>query len=246
MAHVVAVVDDEEDLREAVADYLSGHGFRVLTAADAAALRSLAATESIDAVILDIAMPGEDGLSLARWLRRNTRAGIIFASASGSAMDRIVGLEIGGDDYLAKPYDLRELLARLRSLIRRLPAAPEPQAPVAPRQGSTAVATRIPRFGVFTLDTAARRLVHAETGPVDLTAAEYDLIEALATRLNRVLSRSYLAELLGSDDTGAGDRRIDVRVTRLRRKIELDPEQPRYLRTVRGEGYVLTGGEGDA
>ncbi len=246
MAHVIAVVDDEDDLREAVADYLSGHGYRVVTAADAAALRTLAATEALDVVILDIAMPGEDGLSLARWLRRNSRAGIIFASASGSSMDRIVGLEIGGDDYLSKPYDLRELLARLRSLLRRLQAAPEPQPAARPAATSTAVAQRVQRFGPYTLDAAGRRLVHAQSGPVDLTAAEYDLIEVLASRQNRVLSRAHLAELLGGEGGGEGDRRIDVRVTRLRRKIEADPEAPRYLRTVRGEGYVLTNGEAEA
>ncbi len=232
MAHVIAVVDDEEDLREALADYLSGHGFRVVTAGDAAGLRALAAVEALDVVILDIAMPGEDGLSLARWLRRNSRAGIIFASASGSPMDRIVGLEIGGDDYLAKPYDLRELLARTRSLIRRLGAAPPPQAPIP---------QKLHRFGPFTLDATARRLTHEAQGPIDLTAAEYELIEALALRQNRILSRAQLAGLLGTE-TG-GDRSIDVRVTRLRRKIEPDPEAPRFLRTVRGEGYVLTGGE---
>lgn len=242
MAHLIAVVDDEEDLRDAVADYLSGHGYRVVTAGDAASFRASIAAETPDVVILDIAMPGEDGLSLARWLRRNSRAGIIFASASGSALDRIVGLEIGGDDYLAKPYDLRELLARLRSVLRRLDGAPNP-APAAPVMGNAAPARRR-RFGAFTLDPAARRLVHDESGPVDLTAAEYDLIEVLASRPNRILSRGQLAELLGGEGGGEGDRRIDVRVTRLRRKIEFDPEAPRYLRTVRGEGYVLTSGEG--
>lgn len=245
MAYTVAIADDEEHLREAVAEYLSGHGFRVLTAGDAAAFRLLAAAERIDIAILDIAMPGEDGLSLARWLRRQGRTGIIFASASGSATDRIVGLEIGGDDYLSKPYDLRELLARLRSLLRRLDAAPPP-GPAQPAAAPAAAASgRTVRFGSFVLDLRARRLLHGQDGQVDLTAAEFDLLEALASRPNRILSRGLIAELLGDESAGAeGDRRIDVRITRLRRKIEPDPDSPRFIRTVRGEGYVLSTEEG--
>lgn len=240
MAHVIALVDDEVDLREAVADYLSGHGYSVLEAGSGPEFRALVAQTRIDVAILDIAMPGEDGLSLARWLRRSApaggaAAGIIFASASGSAMDRIVGLEIGADDYLAKPYDLRELLARVRSVIRRLNAAPE----VAVAK-PVAAPGRLVRFGPYVLDPAARRLSHTDTGPVDLTAAEFQLLEVLATRPNRILSRGMLAELLGDEASGAEtDRRIDVRMTRLRRKIEGDTDQPRWLRTVRGEGYVL-------
>lgn len=239
MPYTIAIADDEEHLREAVAEYLAGYGYEVVTAPDAAAFRLLAADRTIDVAILDIAMPGEDGLSLARWLRRQSRAGIIFASASGSAMDRIVGLEIGGDDYLSKPYDLRELLARVRSLIRRLDAATPVPAPAATGPAAPPQARQV-RFGPFTLDPASRRLSHREDGPVDLTAAEFDLLEALATRPNRILSRGLIAELLGDEGAGAeGDRRIDVRITRLRRKIEPDPDSPRFIRTVRGEGYVL-------
>ena len=239
MPYTIAIADDEEHLAEAVAEYLAGHGYDVLTAPNAAAFRALVAERRIDVAILDIAMPGEDGLSLARWLRRQGRAGIIFASASGSPMDRIVGLEIGGDDYLSKPYDLRELLARVRSLIRRLDAAAPAAAPAVPAQSSPP--GRLVRFGPFTLDPGARRLTHRDEGPVDLTAAEFDLLEVLASRPNRILSRGLIAELLGDDSAGAeGDRRIDVRITRLRRKIEPDPDSPRFIRTVRGEGYVLS------
>lgn len=239
MPYTIAIADDEEHLLEAVAEYLAGHGYDVLTAPNAAAFRALVAERPIDVAILDIAMPGEDGLSLARWLRRQGRAGIIFASASGSPMDRIVGLEIGGDDYLSKPYDLRELLARVRSLIRRLDAAAPAAAPAAAAQAAQAV--RLVRFGLFTLDPASRRLTHRDEGQVDLTAAEFDLLEALASRPNRILSRGLIAELLGDESAGAeGDRRIDVRITRLRRKIEPDPDSPRFIRTVRGEGYVLS------
>jgi len=237
LPYTIAIADDEEHLAEAVAEYLSGHGYDVLTAPNAAAFRALVAERPIDVAILDIAMPGEDGLSLARWLRRQGRAGIIFASASGSAMDRIVGLEIGGDDYLSKPYDLRELLARVRSLIRRLDAA----APATAAPAPAAPPARLVRFGLFTLDPASRRLTHRDEGQVDLTTAEFDLLEALASRPNRILSRGLIAELLGDESAGAeGDRRIDVRITRLRRKIEPDPDSPRFIRTVRGEGYVLS------
>ena len=240
MPYTIAIADDEEHLREAVAEYLAGHGYDVVTAPDAATFRQIAADRTIDVAILDIAMPGEDGLSLARWLRRQSRAGIIFASASGSAMDRIVGLEIGGDDYLSKPYDLRELLARVRSLIRRLDAATPTPAPAAAAAPAAAPPGRLVRFGPFTLDPASRRLNHRDDGPVDLTAAEFDLLEVLASRPNRILSRGLIAELLGDDSAGSeGDRRIDVRITRLRRKIEPDPDSPRFIRTVRGEGYVL-------
>lgn len=239
MPYTIAIADDEEHLAEAVAEYLAGHGYDVLTAPNAAAFRALVADRPIDIAILDIAMPGEDGLSLARWLRRQGRTGIIFASASGSAMDRIVGLEIGGDDYLSKPYDLRELLARVRSLIRRLDA-PAPVAAPAATPAPPVATGRTLRFGPFTLDAQARRLVHRETGTVDLTAAEFDLLEVLAARPNRILSRALIAELLGEEAAAAeGDRRIDVRITRLRRKIEPDPDSPRFIRTVRGEGYVL-------
>lgn len=235
MPTTIAIVDDEDHLREAVAEYLSGHAFRVLTAGDAAEFRALAECEQIDIALLDIAMPGEDGLSLARWLRRRGPTGIIFATASGTAMDRIVGLEIGADDYLTKTYDLRELLARIRSLLRRLDRgpSPEPAAPVEP-------VAKAQGFGPFTFDPALRRLTGPEGATVPLTAAEFDLLEVLVSRPNRILSRSQLADLCGAEESDSdGERRIDVRIARLRRKIEADPASPRFIRTIRGEGYVF-------
>lgn len=237
MVYRVAIADDEIDLLEAVAEYLRGHGYEVVTAVNAAELRALAAENPIDVAILDIAMPGEDGLSLARWLRRQSRTGIIFASASGSPMDRIVGLEIGGDDYMAKPYDLRELLARVRSVLRRLDAAP-PAAP-APSIPATPPARPI-GFGPYRIDFDARRLLHAESGEIGLTAAEFDLLAVLARRPNRILPRGQLIELLGEDAMDSeSERRIDVRIARLRRKIEPESDRPVYIRTIRGLGYIF-------
>ncbi len=237
MAATIAVVDDEDDLRDAVAEYLQGHGFDVVRAGDAPTLRTHMASRRIDAVILDVAMPGEDGLSLARWLRATSDVGIIFATAAGLPIDRIVGLELGADDYLVKPYDLRELLARLRSLLRRLeqsPATPTGTA-IKTRPGGRRIA-----FGGYELDLDGRRLVDAERRTVDLTPLEYDLLEILATRPNRVLSRGQIAEFGRAEaDVSEADRRIDIRITRLRKKIETEPDRPRFIRTVRGEGYVF-------
>lgn len=243
MSTTIAVVDDEPHLREAVAEYLQEKGFTVVEAGDAATFRALAETTPIDIVVLDVAMPGEDGLSLARWLRRRGDVGIILATASGQPIDRIVGLELGADDYLVKPYDLRELLARVRSLVRRLEARPTTAtgaAPIAPRPGGRTVA-----FGNWRLDLDGRRLIDTGGRTAELTPLEFDLLEILATRPNRVLSRTQIAELgRGETEGGEADRRIDIRITRLRKKIEPEPDQPRFIRTVRGEGYVfVTSGE---
>jgi DNA-binding response OmpR family regulator len=229
----IVVVEDEEHLREAVAEYLGDRGFHVLTAGDARELRTLAQTENFDIVLLDIAMPGEDGLSLARWLRQGPkRPGIIFATSAGTSVDRIVGLEIGADDYLVKPYDLRELLARVRSLSRRLSDDPAPQASPAPAPARTA------KVGSHTINFDSRRVFDAAGHPIELTATEFDVLAMLVTRPNRILTRAQL--LAGEDGRGGdeGDRSIDIRITRLRRKIETTPGQPSLIRTVRGEGYM--------
>jgi DNA-binding response OmpR family regulator len=235
MQPVIAIVEDEEHLREAVAEYMEQHGFHVLTAGDAAGFRQIAREEPFHLVVLDITMPGEDGLSLARWLRQwPNRPGIIFATASGTQVDRIVGLEIGADDYVVKPYDLRELLARIRSVLRRLPeVAPSPTQQVGP-------AARTAKVGPFTMNFDARRLTDEQGKPVELTATEFDLLSMLVTRPNRVFTRAQL--LAGETGRGAsedGERTIDIRVTRLRRKIETHPQQPELIRTVRGEGYMF-------
>ena len=235
MKAIVAIVDDEEHLREAVGEYLELQGFEVLSYRNAQVFREESVGKHIDVAILDIAMPGEDGLSLARFIRKSGTTGIIMATAAGRAIDRIVGLEIGADDYVVKPYELRELLARIKSVLRRVKAAPA----TAPPQAVAAPEGRSLRFGSLTLDLDARRLVDGSNGPVELTAMEFDLLQALATRPNRVLSRGQLQEFAHGRSADESDRSIDIRVTRLRKKIEPDPEHPRFIKTVRGEGYVF-------
>jgi two-component system phosphate regulon response regulator OmpR len=238
-AHV-AVVDDEPDLRESICEYLGMHGFETTPCANGAELtRLLERGPTVDVALLDINMPGEDGLSIARRLRDMPgRPAVIMVTAAGATVDRIIGLELGADDYLAKPVELRELLARVRSVVRRRrgPAAPPPAAPA---PVAAAPATASIRFAGFTLDPDARRLTDPEGVEVPLTAMEFDLLHALATRPNRVLSRESLLEIAHGKEVDPFDRSIDVRITRLRRKIEPDPAAPSFIRTVRGTGYVF-------
>jgi DNA-binding response OmpR family regulator len=235
MRPAIAIVEDEEDLREAVAEYLEEQGFRVLALPDAAGLRGLAESEAIDVAVLDIVMPGEDGLSLARWLRRRgERPGIIFATALGAAPDRVAGIELGADDYVVKPYDLQELLARIRSVLRRLPAeAPPPERTERPAPI---------RIGGYSFDPLSHRLLDPDGQPVALTAAEATLLAILAARPNRLLSRGQLLELAGAEAGGGSARAIDVRIARLRAKLRGGPDGTDPIRTVRGEGYMLVTG----
>jgi two-component system phosphate regulon response regulator OmpR len=240
MRPAVAIVEDEEHLREAVAEYLEDHGLRVLALPNAAAMRALAESQTIDIAVLDIVMPGEDGLSLARWLRaRGERPGIILATALGAAPDRVAGIELGADDYVVKPYDLQELLARIRSVLRRLPAAG------ATAKSATAPAARPApvHIGGHSFDFLSHQLLDPAGQPVELTAAEAALLAILAARPNRILSRSQLLELTGADGGDGSARAIDVRVARLRSKLRLADEVG-PIRTVRGEGYMLVPGSG--
>ncbi|HVG82634.1 MAG TPA: response regulator transcription factor [Methylomirabilota bacterium] len=215
------VVDDDTRLRELLRRYLSEHGFRVTTADNAAAARTRLASMEFDLIVLDLMMPGENGLDFASRLRRDSTVPILMLTAMGEPEDRIVGLERGADDYLPKPFEPRELLARIRTVLRR---APQPTIPALPR---------IVRFGdcMFDLD---RQLLTRAGVPIRLTSTEAALLRALAQSQGRPLSRESLSE------SGPGQSRtVDVQVTRLRRKIEQDPKFPRYLQTVRGKGYVL-------
>jgi two-component system phosphate regulon response regulator OmpR len=229
----LAVVDDEAQIREAVGEYLELHGFTVSLAEDAAALRVLLNEgEKIDLVILDLNMPGEDGLSLARYLREHSNIGIVILTAAGQTLDRIVGLEVGADDYMSKPFDLRELLARVKSVLRRMPkhAAELP---------STAEGTNDISIGPLVIDAERHKLFDEKGEEIPLTSMEYDLLLVFAENPNRVLSRNQLLDLSHSQNSDPFDRSIDVRIARLRRKIEKDPSKPQILKTVRGAGYMF-------
>jgi two-component system phosphate regulon response regulator OmpR len=225
----ILVVEDDPRLRERLARYLAGEGFRVTSAGDAAEARSKLRSINPDLLVLDVMMPGENGLELTESLRRETHdLPILMLTARGAPEDRIAGFEAGADDYLGKPFEPRELVLRIRALLRRAPPPPPPEVPLA------AV-----RIGVAEFDVERGELRDAE-GPIRLTGGEAALLTALARKPNEVLSREEIAEALGMDD--AGERAIDVQVVRLRRKIEADPREPRFLHTVRGRGYILKPG----
>jgi two-component system phosphate regulon response regulator OmpR len=206
----------------------------VAEAADGDAMRAELARAVPDVVLLDLNLRGENGLALARWLRERHRVGIIMVTAAGDVVDRIVGLEVGADDYVAKPFDPRELMARVRSVVRRVRGAGSAEA--------TAVApARVP-FAGGTLDVDGRRLFAGHGGEVPLTSMEFDLLRAFAEHPNKVLSRDTLLTLTRHREWEPFDRSIDIRIAKLRRKIEPDPERPRYLRTVRNAGYMYVPG----
>jgi DNA-binding response OmpR family regulator len=223
----ILVVDDDPKLRDLLAQYLGREGFRVRTATDGNAMDVLIAESPPDLVVLDLMLPGEDGLSIARRLRGGTDIPVIILSARGDEVDRIVGLEVGADDYLAKPFSPRELLARIRAVLRRqrIPAVPDE--------------TKTVGFGDFTLDLEAQRLLR-HGREVELTAGDFALLEVLVTHPNRVMSRDQLVDRIKGYERSPYDRSIDVRVTRLRKKIEADPANPVFLRTVWGRGYMFT------
>ena len=230
----VLVVDDDPALRELLSDYLTANGMVVEAVGDGAAMRSALLAGMPGAIVLDLMLPGEDGLSLARELRTHSAVPILMLSARGEEIDRVIGLEVGADDYLAKPFGPRELLARLRALLRRSRSvATAPDTPDASETPSL-----LPRFGPFQLDLAAHRLLR-DGVEVRLTGAEFDLLRIFVERPNRVLSRDTLVSQLKGYERDPFDRSIDIRVTRLRRKIEIDPAAPVYVRTIRGEGYLF-------
>jgi two-component system phosphate regulon response regulator OmpR len=225
----ILVVEDDPRLRERLARYLTGEGFRVTAAGDSVEARTQLRVINPDLMVLDVMMPGESGLDLTQSLRRENgdTLPILLLTARGAPEDRIAGFEAGADDYLGKPFEPRELVLRIRALLRRAPPAAV-EAPVGPV-----------RIGDAEFDVARGELRDAG-GPVRLTGGEAALLTALARKCNEVLSREEIAEALGMDDSG--ERAIDVQVVRLRRKIEADPREPRFLHTVRGRGYILKPG----
>lgn len=228
----LAVLDDEEDITLLLAAYLQAQGFRVSQVHSGASLMALMAADAPMLVLLDLGLPGEDGFAIARQLREHWRCGLVIVTGRGDAVDKVVGLEIGADDYVTKPFDLRELLARIKAVLRRIvPAEPAPtRAEAAP--------ARL-RFAGWELDTAARRLVDPDGIDVGLTAGEFDLLHTMAASPGRVLSRDFLLERTRGRDANPFDRTIDVQVGRLRRKLESDPNRPQIIKSVRGAGYLF-------
>jgi len=227
----VLLVDDEPELRALLAEYFGRNGFEVMQAENAAVARALVAERVPDVAVLDINMPGENGLSLARALREaHPRLAVLMLTTAGEAIDRIVGLEVGADDYIAKPFELRELLARVRAVLRRLQVtAPPPAVEAEPE--------RLP-FGPCELDLARRKLFGADGGEIDITAAEFDLLALFARHPNRPLNRDQIMEQAHNRGWDVFDRSIDLRVMRLRRKVERNPDKPEVIKTVRNVGYV--------
>ncbi|HUW28567.1 MAG TPA: response regulator [Sulfuriferula sp.] len=224
----ILVVDDDAGLRSLLEQYLTGQGYTVTCAADGGKMDEALTRVTPDLVILDLMLPGEDGLSIARRLRASTALPIIMLSARGEDIDRIVGLEVGADDYLPKPFNPRELLARIRAVLRRKQAAP----------ATAAAANNMASFGPFSLDLDAQRLLR-DSEEIPITTAEFAILRIFVEHPNRVLTRDGLMDMIKGYERDPFDRSIDVRVTRLRRKIESDPANPVFIRTVWGQGYLF-------
>jgi two-component system, OmpR family, response regulator len=228
----ILVVDDQKEICEVVQEYLSSEGYKVSVAADGPSMRRIMANGGVDLVILDLMLPGEDGLTLARSLREVSNVGIIILTGRGETVDRIIGLEMGADDYLPKPFHLRELLARVKSVLRRVSSRGKERSAGQPRNKA--------KFAGWNLDLSTRELVSPAGSEVRLTTGEFDLLAAVVNNANQVLSRDRLLDLARNREAGPFDRTIDVQVGRLRRKLEEDPEKPSIIKTVRGTGYIFT------
>jgi two-component system OmpR family response regulator len=229
-AHIL-VVDDHREIRDLVSRALAKDGFRVSTAADGRVMRKVLADSRIDLILLDLMLPGEDGLSLCRTVRSESSIPIIMLTAKGDEVDRVIGLEMGADDYLAKPFGSRELIARIKAVLRRS------------RDKAEKIADRRPkryRFDRWRLDTGARELLREDGVTVPLSTGEYDLLLALVERPQRVLNRDQLLDLARGRSANALDRSIDTQISRLRKKLERDASAPKIIKTVWGGGYMFT------
>ena len=250
----IAVLDDEVDITLLLANYLRGHGYRVTPVHNGHALMALMPSDPPALVLLDLGLPGEDGFLIARQLREHWRCGLVIVTGRGDSVDKVVGLEVGADDYVTKPFDLRELLARIKAVLRRLSpeilpddmravaaSAVPTQAPAAPGRLTSKLC-----FAGWQLDTAARRLTNVQGVEVALTSGEFDLLLAFAQHAGRVLSRDFLLEQTRGREAGPFDRTIDVQVGRLRKKLEppgqnlQEGQEPQLIKSVRGAGYILT------
>jgi two-component system, OmpR family, response regulator len=230
LAEHIVIVDDDAALRMRLAAFLGREGFRVTTAGHAAAAREIVRCEPVDLALVDVGMPGETGLSLTRFLREHAEIGVIILSGRCTPVDRVVGLEVGADDYVAKPFHLRELVARVRSVLRRS----------RPGAAGAAAVSSVVRFADWRIDLATRTLTSARGKPVHLTAAEFQLLSALVAHANQVIGRDELLATVAARRWNPDDRTVDQLVSRLRHKIERNPRAPQLIQSVRGRGYLLT------
>lgn len=226
----IAVLDDEVDITQLLAGYLTSHGFRVSQFHAGHTLMARMASDPPGLVLLDLGLPGEDGFAIARQLREHWQCGLVIVTGRGDAVDKVVGLEVGADDYVTKPFDLRELLARVKAVLRRV--APQPAATAQPGRSQLC-------FAGWRLDVSARQLCDPDGHDVALTRGEFDLLCTFARHPGRVLSRDFLIEATRGREAGPFDRTIDVQVGRLRKKLEPDAVQPQIIKSVRGAGYIL-------
>jgi two-component system OmpR family response regulator len=229
----ILIVDDHREIRDLVAKALTRDNFRVSTAADGRAMRKILADSRIDLVLLDLMLPGEDGLSLCRALRAESGIPIIMLTAKGDEVDRVIGLEMGADDYLPKPFGSRELIARIKAVLRR-------SGDQRSTAGDADKRPRRYRFDRWVLDTGARELVGDDGTAIALSTGEYDLLITLVERPQRVLNRDQLLDLARGRSANALDRSIDTQISRLRKKLERDPGEPKIIKTVWGGGYTFT------
>jgi len=234
----ILVVEDDAGIRAMLVEYLGTHGYAVTEAGDGATLRAALARGVPDVVLLDVHLPGEDGLTLARFLRERHDVGIVMVTGASDVVDRVAGLEVGADDYVTKPFDLRELRARIKSVMRRRERPADAAGRPSPAPPVPSVPARVP-VGSGSLDLGARALFDADGAEVPLTAMEFDLLRVFVERPRQVLSRDQLLSLTRNREWEPFDRSIDIRIARLRRKIEPDPERPQTIRTVRGAGYMF-------
>jgi two-component system OmpR family response regulator len=231
----IAVLDDEVDITVLLANYLQNHGYRVSQHQSGRSLMASMRDDAPALVLLDLGLPGEDGFSIARQLREHWHCGLVIVTGRGDAVDKVVGLEVGADDYVTKPFDLRELVARIKAVLRRVaPSAPAIQTP----EHATTPRNRF-RFAGWELDVAARRMTDGTQRETPLTSGEFELLCAFLRHPGRVLSRDFLLEQTRGRDGGPFDRTIDVQVGRLRKKLEVEPDDPKIIKSVRGAGYIL-------
>jgi DNA-binding response OmpR family regulator len=233
-AHIL-VVDDDPRIRQMLTRYFEQEGYRVAAASDGAAMRGHLAVNGVDIILLDVVMPGDDGLTLAREIRAHSDVGIIMLTGRDEMLDRVVGLEVGADDYIAKPFHLREVLARVKSVLRRRKPSSDPVAPH-PAQDADTI-----RFDGWILDIGRRQLAAPGGAEIPLTTGEFDLLATLAKQPGRVFDRDTLMDITRGRTWEAFDRTIDAQIARLRKKVEADPQRPALIKSVRGVGYVFTG-----